>query len=293
MSLFEESIKLEEEEYRLIRDYIYDYCGIFFDMSSKFLLEKRLSRRLRIHGHKNFSEYYRFLKYDPKCAEEISTVLDIVTTNETYFFREQPQLKAFGEEILPEIMARKDKTEKRLSIWSAGCSTGEEPYTIAMIILDNGGFSGWDVEIFGNDISQRVLQVGRKGVYGKTSFRSTDDYYIRKYFEPVDDKYRIKDSVRSLVRFGCLNLIDRNKMALLRKMDVIFCRNVLIYFDLEAKKRVIQNFYEKLLNGGYLLQGHAESLINISTDFEICHLKNDLVYRKPLKKEVFNELELR
>ena len=202
-----------------------------------------------------------------------------------YFFREPYQLKAFSEEILPEIKARKENNtkDKNLYIWSAGCSTGEEPYTIAMLILESGQFRDWNVEIFGNDISQRVLQVARKGVYTQSSFRGMDDRLINKYFERLDGKYKIKDEVKNLTRFGYLNLMDRGRMSLLRNMDTIFCRNVLIYFDPESKKKVIQNFYEKMDDGSYLLLGHAESMINISTAFILQHLKNDMVYRKPFR----------
>ena len=125
--------------------------------------------------------------------------------------------------------------------------------------------------------------MARKGVYTQSSFRSTHKNFIDKYFEPFDGKYKIKDEVKNMVRFGYLNLIERNKMSLLRSMDVIFCRNVLIYFDPKSKKKVIQNFYEKLDDGSYLLLGHAESMINISTAFILQHLKNDMVYRKPFR----------
>ena len=286
MAFIEPDILMAEEEFRIIRDYIYNHCGLSFDISSKFLLEKRLSNRVKLHQLKNFKEYYRFLRYDPKSSEELSAIIDILTTNETYFFRESCQLKAFSEEILSEIKNRKENNtkERNLCIWSAGCSTGEEPYTIAMLILETGQFKDWNIEIFGNDISQRVLQVARKGVYTQSSFRSTHKNFIDKYFEPFDGKYKIKDEVKNMVRFGYLNLIERNKMSLLRSMDVIFCRNVLIYFDVESKKKVIRNFYDKLEDGGYLLLGHAESMMNISTAYTLQHLKNDMVYRKPFKE---------
>mgnify|MGYP001612453876 CR=1 FL=1 len=286
MPIIEPDILMNEEEFRLIRDYIYEHCGLSFDASSKFLLEKRLSNRIRFHLLKGFKEYYRFLRYDPKASEELSAAIDILTTNETYFFREMHQLKAFNEEILPEIKNRKGDTHKAktLSIWSAGCSTGEEPYTIAMLILETGQFKDWNIEIFGNDISQRVLQVARRGIYTKYSFRCSEQMFIDKYFEPAPDgKYKVNDEIKNMVRFGYLNLIDRSRMSLLKNMDVIFCRNVLIYFDAESKKKVIHNFYDKLEEGGYLLLGHAESMMNISTAYTLQHLKNDMVYRKPFK----------
>lgn len=286
MPIIEADILMNEEEFRLIRDYIYNHCGLSFDGSSKFLLEKRLSSRVKFHRLKGFKEYYRFLRYDPKASEELSAAIDILTTNETYFFRELCQLKAFSEEILPEIKNRKRDSAKAktLSIWSAGCSTGEEPYTIAMLILETGQFKDWNVEIFGNDISQRVLQAARRGLYTESSFRCSDQMFIDKYFEATPDgKHKVNDRIKNMVRFGYLNLIDRSRMSFLKNMDVIFCRNVLIYFDAESKKKVIQNFYDKLEDGGYLLLGHAESMMNISTAYTLQHLKNDMVYRKSFK----------
>jgi chemotaxis protein methyltransferase CheR len=273
---------MTEEEFRLIRDIIYSHCGLFFDSDTKYLLEKRLGKRLPLHQLKDFKEYYHFLKYERRKDQEMSDLMDILTTNETYFFREAFQLKALTEEILPEIKAAKEKKgDKTLRIWSAGCSTGEEPYTIAMLILEMGCFQGWRVEIIGTDISHRVLQHSRKAVYGKSSFRATEGHYIKSYFQEQENGNKVNDEVRELVTISHLNLFDQNRLALLGRMDVIFCRNVIIYFDQAAKKRTIENFYRMLHDGGYLLLGHSESLMNISTAFALRHLKNDMVYQKP------------
>ena len=273
---------MTEEEFRLIRDIIYSHCGLFFDSDTKYLLEKRLAKRLPLNQLKDFKEYYHFLKYERRKDQEMSDLMDILTTNETYFFREAFQLKALTEEILPEIKAAKEtKGDKTLRIWSAGCSTGEEPYTIAMLILEMGCFQGWRVEIIGTDISHRVLQHSRKAVYGKSSFRATEDHYIRSFFHEQDNGNKVNDEVRELVTISHLNLFDQNRLALLGRMDVIFCRNVIIYFDQAAKKKIIESFNRMLHDGGYLLLGHSESLMNISTAFVLKHLKNDMVYQKP------------
>lgn len=278
----EGTIHLTEDVFRLLRDFIRDYCGIYFDDSSRFILERRLQRRLKLRFLDDFRDYYRFLLYDRRRDEEIREAIDLLTVNETYFFREQNQLRAFSEEILPELReANKDK--KRLRIWSAGCSTGEEPYTIAILILEQGRFDDWDIEILGSDINQRVLSNARKGFYRRHSFRCTDDYYIKKYFREEEDFFVISERVKSLVSFSYLNLLDPLKIKIVSHMDVIFCRNVLIYFDYEARKRVVDNFYDRLVDGGYLLLGHAESLMNVSTAFALKHLKNDMVYQKPIK----------
>jgi len=281
----EKRIRLSDEDFRLIRDLIRDYCGIYFDNGSKYIVERRLSRRVTEHHFENFRDYYRFLRYDRRRGEELAAIMDVLTVNETYFFREQNQLRAFAEEILPELEKRNART-KRLRIWSAGCSTGEEPYTIAMLIEENGRFGDWDVEVVGSDINQRVLSVAREGIYRKNSFRTTDEYYIKKYFSPHDDSLRkISDALKKYVNFGYLNLLDPFKVKFLGRFDIVFCRNVLIYFDMGSRKKVIEMFHERLNDGGYLLLGHAESLINISTAFTLRHLKNDMVYQKPLRGE--------
>jgi chemotaxis protein methyltransferase CheR len=282
-------VPLSEDVFRLIRDIVKDYCGLYFDDSSRYLIEKRLSRRVRSHHLNDFRDYYRFIRYDKNTAEELSAIMDILTVNETYFFREQNQLKAFSEEILEELRAT-NKGRKILRIWSAGCSTGEEPYTITMLINEKGNLNGWDIEIYGSDINQRVLQTARKGIYRKNSFRTTEPYYIQKYFTEEDGSFQINDGVKKHVNFSYLNLLDPFKTRFLGNMDVIFCRNVLIYFDNVSRRRVIENFYNRLVDGGYLLLGHAESLINISTAFHLKHLKNDMVYQKPYPKDVLGKI---
>lgn len=278
----EENIALPVDIFRQIRDFIRNYCGIYFDDKSKNTLERRLSRRLRLHYMRDFREYYRLLMYDENRDKELQAIIDILTVNETYFFREQMQFKALNEEIIPELKKKKDV--KKINIWSAGCSTGEEPYTIAMLMLENKHFYNWDIDIIGSDISQRVLQVAREGVYKKNSFRTTDEYFIKNYFQDQQNgTQKISDKVKKMVSFNSLNLIDPFRVKLVGKVDVIFCRNVLIYFDMAARKKVIENFFDILNEGGYLLLGHTESLINISTAFKLVHLKNDLVYQKPIK----------
>ena len=273
---------MSDEEFRLFRDCIYNHCGLYFDEESKYLLEKRLARRLTALSLPSYRDYYHFLKYNRKKDQELMDVMDVLTTNETYFFREAYQLKAFTDEIIPELLKVKSANGNRsLRIWSAGCSTGEEPYTIAMLMLGLKALHGWDIEIIGTDISQRVLQLARRGIYGKSSFRATDEYYLNRFFHEQDDGFRINEEVRGLVNISHLNLFDTHRMIMLGKMDLIFCRNVIIYFDIAAKKRVVESFHNSLCNGGFLLLGHSESLMNITTMFTLRHFKNDMIYQKP------------
>lgn len=279
-------IPLPEDVFRLFRDLISQFCGIYFDDESRYLIERRLSRRVQSRGLSDFREYYRYLLYSKDKDDEMAEIIDILTVNETYFFREMNQLKAFIEEICYEIKATKGDRRK-LRIWSAGCASGEEPYTIAMLLMEKPDlFPGWSIEIIGSDINQRVLQRARKGIYSKNSFRSTEQYYMNKYFVRDGESYKINDDVRRLVDFSYINLLDPYKQQFLGEMDIIFCRNVLIYFHQDAKRRVIEGFAKRLIDGGYLLLGHAESLINVSTQFALKHLKFDMVYQKPKKSSV-------
>jgi chemotaxis protein methyltransferase CheR len=272
-------LELPEEMFRLLRDSIYRRTGIWFGDSSKYLLQKRLSPRARQLNFDSFQKYYYFLQYDPRADAEFEEIYDLVTTNETYFFREPAQLAAFTEEIIPDILSR--KAVPKIRIWSAGCSTGEEPYSIAMLLQELRYFERASFEIFASDLSQQVLVRARRGQYRDAAFRATDSTLRDKYFtrEP-DGSWRIRDEIRNRVSFGRLNLYDEGRVSLLGYVDVIFCRNVIIYFDDASKRTVINNFYHRLVEGGYLLLGHAESLISLSTQFRLKHLKNDMVYQK-------------
>lgn len=282
MLFFTPEISMSDEEFLLLRDFVYQHCGLHFTQDSKYLLEKRLGKRLQQHHLKSYKDYYYLLRYDLKKDQELSEVIDALTTNETYFFREEFQLRTFAEEILPELHRKKSaKGDKTLRIWSAGCSSGEEPYTIAMMMLDQRAFAGWKIEIIGTDISQRVLRVARKGIYGESSFRVTDPMVRKRFFEEVEGKYKVSDSVKRLVTISHLNFFDTPRVALLGQMDVIFCRNVIIYFDLVAKKKVVDSFYQRLRPEGFLLLGHSESLMNVTNSFELRHFSHDMVYQRP------------
>ncbi len=277
-----EPIEMSEYEFSKLRDFINEFSGLYFDDGTRYFLEKRLHNRLKLHQFNNFEDYYFYLKYDKGKDEEINAIAEVLTTNETYFFREEPQLNAFAKEVLPEIKSEFEKEgKKELRIWSAGCSTGEEPYTLAILIKQSGLFEGWNVEIFGSDISLRVLQTARSGIYSSSSFRLTKEEYIAKYFEIIGDKFKINDNIKNIVTFGQLNLIDNNKISTIEKMDIIFCRNVIIYFNNDTKKLVTESFYEKLKEKGFLFLGHSETLINISNKFILRHYTNDMVYQKP------------
>jgi len=279
--LFDSGPRLRIEEFRLLRDLINKFCGISFAPESRFVLERRLKDRLEALDLSDFGQYYQYLRYHPQRFAEIERAVECLTTNETYFFREDYQLWALRDQILPEIHERKGKREgrRRLSVWSAGCSTGEEVYTIAMIIEGSGLFEGWDVRVFGNDIARNVLQTARRAIYGPSSFRAMPRSY-EHYLVETPEGRQVHPRIRAMCHFGHLNLLEGQRAAIVGRVDVILCRNVLIYFDSESRSNVIETFYERLGAGGYLLLGHSESLLNTSTSFELVHLDRDLVYRR-------------
>jgi chemotaxis protein methyltransferase CheR len=286
--------QLRADEYRLIRDLVSERLGIWFGPESRSSLERRLRERLDVRGLTSFADYYQLLKYSPLASEEWEEAGDLLTTHETYFFREDYQLRAFQQELLPMLAA---KARRRIQVWSAGCSTGEEAYTIAMLILESGLFDpaqAWDLRVYGSDLSKKCIAAARRGVYGPASFRATPEQARAKWFVPhgaaptesaassTAQQYGVAPAVRGLCHFAQMNLLDEERTHLVGRCDVIFCRNVVLYFDAAARRRVIEMFYERLVPGGVLLLGHAESLLNVSTAFELLHLKEDLVYRKPL-----------
>jgi chemotaxis protein methyltransferase CheR len=274
------ALELTDTEFRMLADLLRRHCGLYFGPESRFLVEGRIARRMRELDLSSFSAYHYLVRKDGSGVGEFARLVDELVTNETYFFRERGQLRALMAEILPEL--RYQRPAAPVPIWCAGCSSGEEPYSIVILGREAGFVPGVDFRVYASDISHRMLRKARQGVYREASFRDTDPTLRRKYFTEKDGLWRISDSVKKHVDFIHLNLLDRSKVALLGTMDVILCRNVIIYFDIETKREVIQTFYEKLRPGGHLLLGHSESLINLSNTFELRHLKSDLVYRRPL-----------
>ncbi len=279
--------KITDEEFKLLRDFIYNLTGIYIADNRKYLLETRLTNRLKELGLNSFSEYYYFLKYDPEKNKELERLYSVITTNETSFFRNEPQLKVFQNIILPEVIEKKKKVRK-IRIWSAGCSTGEEPYTISIILHEvlKNEISSWDIKITGNDISKDVLLAAKRGIYGEYSLRTTPPIIKQKYFDKIGTgKYKIKDHVKKYVVFKQINLIDKFQVKLIDRSQVVFCRNVIIYFDDEAKKKVINLIYDNLEDGGYLFLGHSESLHNLSRSFIPKYYPGSIVYKKGVDHE--------
>jgi len=273
---------LSDAQYRLFRDWIAERCGLWFAPDSRFVLERRLARRVRELDLGSFAAYFYQLRSDANDEGEIGTLIDELTTNETYFLRERGQLSALVAEILPEWVERRRRQGGPVSIWSAGCASGEEPYSIVMLAREAGFEPGRHFRVYASDVSRRMLQAARRGIYRGSSFRETEDALRRRYFVEKDGVWRIADEIKRHVVFTRANLVESSKSWVLGAMDVILCRNVIMYFDTPTRRRVVERFAEKLTPGGYLLLGHAESLIQVSSAFELRHLRSDLVYQKPL-----------
>jgi chemotaxis protein methyltransferase CheR len=284
---FGDAVTLKPDEFRLLRDLFAARTGLHFGPEARFTLERRLRERLTVLKLGSFAEYHHYLRFGTQADAEWDEAVDLLTTNETYFFREERQLRAFQNEVLP-MLQQLARARRRLVVWSAGCSTGEEVYTVGVLLhasrlfpRDGPPDARWDVHVYGTDISRRCVAAARRGAYPESAFRATPPDLRRSFFEQGPDGWRPAESVRSMCHFGQMNLLDEDRTRVFGKADAIFCRNVLIYFDARARRSAIEVLYERLSPGGVLLLGHSESLLNVSTAFELLHLRDDLVYRKP------------
>ena len=274
--------RMTDEVFRETRDFIYQLTGIYFQDSKKYLLEGRLGKRLQILGITDFAQYLQLLRYGSGRAEEMKSFYDAITINETFFFRSEPQCEAFEKTLVPEIMASRRNGSRKIRVWSAASSSGEEAYTLAMIYTERlkGRFPGSEFEVVGTDISPTVLETARRGVYREYSVRNMPKQYLEKYCESADGRHAVREDVRRLARFEHLNLFDQRQMRQMMGFDIIFCCNVLIYFDMQSKIRVVSNLYDSLNKGGYLFIGYAESLHGISSAFKLVNFPKTVAYKK-------------
>ncbi|AWM36398.1 Chemotaxis protein methyltransferase [Gemmata obscuriglobus] len=275
---------LPPEEFALIRDLIYARTGLMFEDKKRLFLAPRVSRRVRAARCSGPRDYYHLLRYSDPDGREFQELVDEVTTNETYFFRDYPQLEFFANEVLPRVAdAKRAARDHSLNVWSACCSTGDEPYTLAIILaacLDD--FSRWDVKLVGTDIDTKVLATARAAVYGERNVKDVDPSYLGRYFVPTRGGYRVADPIRRMVAFERVNLVDDDRMSRQRGFDFIFCRNALIYFDDASRKRVLASFHDALRPGGFVFLGHSESVGRISRAFEPVQFgPGGVAYRKP------------
>ena len=274
-----------EPVYTQIRDLIYQASGIYTPDDKLYLVADGAGRRIKQVGSRSASDYWNLLNAAATREAELRQLLNEVTIGETCLFRSQAQLDALRKVILPELVADKSRQfTKRLRIWSAGCSTGEEPYTLAMSLLEEceGALKGWQFEIAATDLNDRSVETAKTGIYGDYAMRNTTDQYKKKYFTPAEGgKFQVRPELKKLVTFNRLNLQDDAKMQFMKGMDLIFCCNVLIYFDNASKSRVVSHFFNNLTAGGYFFLGSSESLLRLNDQFHLVHFPGTIGYWKP------------
>jgi len=277
------SLKLSDASFESLRKYIYDNCGIYFQDNKKYLLESRLQKRINFLMMESYEDYLNFLKTHPASGDEKKYLYEAITINETFFFRNQPQLDALVSTVVPEIIATKRKFGKpKIRIWSAASSSGEEAYSIAIILSDlvKPKFPDLEVEIVGTDINHAVIEVAKEGKYREYSIRNTPVYYLKKYFSVNGNTYELKPEIKKMVSFKISNLFDEITMRAMNNFDIIFCANVLIYFDMRSKMRVVSNLYNSLNKGGFFFIGYAETLHMISKAFAVVSFPKTIGYKK-------------
>ncbi|HVI10891.1 MAG TPA: protein-glutamate O-methyltransferase CheR [Candidatus Binatia bacterium] len=274
--------------FRQIRDLVYKVSGIYQAEEKLYLLADGCGRRIKQLNLKTPREYWDHLTVHPSRDGELRQLLNEITIGETCLFRSQPQLDALRKVILPEMInERTRQITKRLRIWSAGCSTGEEPYTLAMNMLEEseGLLKGWNIEILATDLNDRSVEAAKAGIYGDYALRATPELFKRKYFSAANDKkLEVRPEVKKMIAFSRLNLQDDSRMLFMKGMDLIFCCNVLIYFDGVSKGKVIDHYYGNLNFGGYLFLGTSESLLNLNDKFHLVHFPGAIAYWKPSLK---------
>ncbi len=272
--------KLSDETFEQLRSHIYEKLGIWFTDKKKYLLEGRLAKRIQILNLPGFEAYLQMLKYGRNREDEFPHLCNAVTINETFFFRNNPQLDALERTVVPGLLH--DAKDRTIHIWSAASSSGEEAYSIVMLYLERllPKFPAMKMEVMGTDIAPAVLETARKGEYSQYALRNMPDVYLKKYFVQQGERYMLKDQVKRFVQFESLNLVDRQQMKVMRNFDIIFCCNVLMYFDQKAKVQVVGDLYNSLNRNGYLFIGFSELLHGISTAFKVVSLPQTTGYRK-------------
>lgn len=281
--LLRRTAAITDDEFRELRDFIYAKCGIWVDEKRKYLFENRFGKRLNELGLKNFGDYLRLLRHDPGRDREMQMVYELVTTNETSLYRDIKQLDGFKAHILQPLLAEQRKANRpEINIWSAGCSSGEEPYTLSIMLHEELGpdIKRWKIQITGCDLSPAMIAKAKAGVFSDYSFKTTPEAIKKKYFTPVGDGLKVTAAVAGLTTFSVLNLNDVLAVKRIPRSHVVFCRNVIIYFDDAMKKKVVGSFYENLAPGGFLVLGHSETLHKISSAFRPKFIAGAVAYQK-------------
>jgi chemotaxis protein methyltransferase CheR len=273
-------ITISEEDFRKFREYFYRKTGIQFENSKRYFVDKRLAERIKATNSENFRSYFMMVRFEAG-GEELQTLVNLMTVNETYFFREEYQFQCMVDSMLGEIVKRKTD-DAPIRIWSVPSSSGEEAYSIAIYLLEHWpGIADWDVEIISSDIDTSIIAQARRGLYSARSVQHLPAHLLTKYFTATGCSYQIKDELRDAVEFTRVNLMDAADVRAYRNFDVIFCRNLLIYFDDLSRRQAAETFLDALSPGGFVCLGHSESMSRISSLFRVRKFPEAIVYQKP------------
>ncbi|OYX14941.1 MAG: chemotaxis protein CheR [Rhizobiales bacterium 32-66-8] len=274
---------MNEDEFRRLCEFIYRRTGMVFTEAKRYYVERRVADRMLATGATSFVSYFARLRSDLR--GEVEQFINAFTVNETYFFREEHQLQCLSKDLLPRRIER-PRAPKTIRIWSVPCSTGEEPYSIAIWLLENWPqVDAYDIEILGSDIDTRALDAARTGLFGRRALMRLSADIIAKYFEQTDDEHwRLIDDLRHSISFSPVNLVESAQTRSFGTFDVIFCRNVLIYFDDASRRMAAENLYENLLPGGFICLGHSESMSRISPLFDVCRYSDAIIYQRPMER---------
>jgi chemotaxis protein methyltransferase CheR len=274
MEIMTGEIVLTDVDFERYRALIYKECGINFTSTNRSILEGRLKERLRNKPGVTLASYFNVISTD---KEELKAFLDSVTTNLTRFFRNQAHFDALEHHVIPELMrVKKASGSATIKIWSAGCSTGEEPYSIAML-LTNILPQPWKFEIVASDISLKCLMTGKEGFYADNRMDGVPPAYLIKHFDKVTGGYKVKADIKAKIRFDYHNLQNDSGQ---RNLDIVFCRNVIIYFDDATQTKVVNRFWDSMASKAFLFIGHSESLFGMDTKFEFVKTDKTTLYRK-------------
>lgn len=272
------------EGFRKFRDFFYARTGIHFDDKKRYFVDKRLIDRMTATGNASFNDYFSLLRKN--ASGELQALVNLMTTNETYFYREEYQFKCLVNSMLPEVVKRKARGDT-IRIWSIPSSSGEEPYSLCIYLLENWNkVDEYDIELFASDIDTDVLRLAEEGVYQKRALQYLPPALVDKYFEEISSgNYQITSMLRDSVTFTRVNLTDESQTRAYHNFDIIFCRNLLIYFDDMSRRQAAETLYDSLVPGGFICLGHSESMSRISPLFNTCRFPDCIIYQKPLQHE--------
>jgi chemotaxis protein methyltransferase CheR len=278
MPFYTESLGLSASAFTLLRDLIHEHTGLFYDDSKNELLTDKLSPLVLERGFGSFLDYYYFLKYDPNAATEWKRVMDALSVQETFFWRQMDQVRALVEVVVPRYFS--NPRAQPLRIWSAACASGEEPLSIAMALNEEQWFERAAIEIYASDASQAALERARRGLYRERSFRVLPDGLRDKYFSREPGGWQVAGDLHRRIKWANVNLMDEKSVAIYAAASVIFCRNVFIYFSEKAIRQTVKGFAERMTEPGYLFVAASESLLKLTTQFRFQEIGDALVYQK-------------